>query len=243
LERWKEDLASVRPWTELALKRLEEQPTTERMSTWQNAVRANIEASHELDLELASVGVPFSVGELANVRAPYPEAIPVLLRHLDGREYPNDIIGSIIGALAVKYAGEDVLNHLIAYLSANSGKLSKHVLYTLGNAIAEIAPKDRADELLAIANTADYSHARLGPLLKLARLRVPGSADVAVKMLQQGDSTWFALKALALSKAFAHRDLVEPYVSSENIEVRRVAKQFIAAATKADPKRSLLRPR
>ena len=96
--KWSADLERAQSWRESVQRLLQQPNKTERQMVWQEEVLKNSADAAPINMELQDAGVPFDVGELTNVRARYPEAIPVLLRHLRLPHRP-DIEESVIRAL------------------------------------------------------------------------------------------------------------------------------------------------
>jgi hypothetical protein len=84
-----------------------ESPTYKRIVR----VRENLEAMRGLDADLAQAGIPVPLAALYGCKVPYPEAIPVFLRHV-ALPYNHDIKESILRNLAVPYAGESAFREI-----------------------------------------------------------------------------------------------------------------------------------
>jgi len=86
-----------------------------------------------LNKEIASAGVPFDVGELGSVRAPYPEIVPLLTRHLM-LDYSRDVLGAIIAAMTVPYGDREALDALLGVLHEKRNSGDRDILFSVGNA-------------------------------------------------------------------------------------------------------------
>lgn len=110
-------------------------------------------AEAPLRADLAAVGIHVnSAWDLVNTSKPYPEALPVLLDHLQ-REYPDDVLEGIARALAVppaRFAWNVIVN-----------------LY-------KRATEDRVKDGLAVALAAQVDDSRWPELLELMRDRSNG---------------------------------------------------------------------
>ena len=100
-------------------------------------------------------GPPRSISDLVNTGSRYPEAIPVLTRHLQV-DYSLPIRESIVRALITPDSG-GYADILIAAFEAETDSESE-LKWLLGSAIAEAATDSDADRLIALAN--DLKHGR-----------------------------------------------------------------------------------
>jgi hypothetical protein len=114
-----------------------------------------------------------SVWDLVNTANPYPEALPVLLSHLQ-RSYPVPIRDGIARALAVKDAkpGWSILLRKFRdehELRAKDG---------LAAALSVIADDEHIDDLLALVRDRQYGSSRAYFLEKIAKSRDPRAQAV-----------------------------------------------------------------
>jgi hypothetical protein len=240
-DKWKDEYERVHSWSQDALQQLEEEPTTEFDRRWQEAVRANIAVAQELDRDLKEIGVPFDIGELGNVRLPYPEALPTLLRHLH-RRYPDDIERAILRALTVPYGGRVVFETLDEYLRQHHGRMSEHNLFALGNAISVAASKQDVGALIDIVRTREYGHARLQPLLRIARFKHPLVAQTVTNFFEHEKLLpWCGIRALRLAKIWSAASDVRPFLDSFHASVRAEARKFLKLAEAHSAKAQLSR--
>ena len=226
--KWSADLERAQSWRESFQRRLQEPNKTERQLAWQEEVIKNLEDAALIDMELQDAGVPFNVGELTNVRTPYPEAIPVLVKHLRLPHRP-DIEESVIRALGVPYGGKDVFSALLDHLYARRAYLSDGILYALGNSLALAASKDDYEELKRVASDQESRNARHEPLLRLARAKRDGVGELAKTWLKDDGTTWFGLRALRLVKDWSAAPLVRERLNASNAEIRAEARRYVKA--------------
>ena len=229
--KWSADLERTRSWRESFERRLREPDKSEHQLAWQEEVVKNLEDSAPIDMELQDAGVPFDVGELANVRAPYPEAIPVLLKHLRLPHRPN-VEWSIIAALGVSYGEKDVFRTLLDHLYARRTDLSDGILYALGSSLALAASKGDYEELERVAGDQANRNARHEPLLKLARAKRDGVGALAKTWLGDARTAWYGLRALRLVKDWSAAPLVRELLNASNANIRAEARQYIKALDK-----------
>ncbi len=117
------------------------------------------------DLQTAGVYVE-SVWDLVNTSRPYPEALPVLLEHLERGGYPDRVMESLGRALAVKPSVTlwDRLKAL--YLSARNPGEEDGVAV----ALAACATKSELQDLIAFLSMAERGESRIYFLRPIKRL-------------------------------------------------------------------------
>lgn len=116
------------------------------------------------DLRAAGVDVS-SVWDLVNTAVPYPNALPILLEHLERGGYPDRVMESMARALAVKPAVFAWDRLLRLYLQANG---SREVM-GLGVALRAIAKKEHVDTLIGLVKDEARGETRglfIGPILR-----------------------------------------------------------------------------
>ena len=119
---------------------------------------------------LNGVGVVVeSVWDLVNTATPYPDALPVLLAHLQ-RDYPDRVREGIARALAVRDArfGWDRLIRL--YQDEPSGTDTK---IGLAAALAAAADREVIGDVITLAQDAKHGQSRLLLLRALKRSKAP----------------------------------------------------------------------
>lgn len=136
------------------MARLQNDPEYQRKMQEQEAelqarVRELTRAEQPIVADLRSVGLEVeSVWDLVNTSVPYPEALPVLLKHLQIGGYPDRVMDSLARALAVKPAvfAWDQLREL--YLKA-TGRGEQEGLAV---ALTASATKDHLEALIDLLN-------------------------------------------------------------------------------------------
>ncbi len=214
------------------MARLKQAEATGADARWAIALRQDLDASKLIDAELQDAGVPFSVGELANVRAPYPEAIPLLVRHLRNNTYPERVQEAIVRALTVKYGGAQVFDELFWVFMSRYADMREVLRFAFGNALAGSASRNNIEALVKIANDPDFGDARAEPLYRLAKWKVDFARKIALKMLANSDMPWDAIRALRLFKEWSAASLVEPFIRDPNQNFREEARKFMKAASR-----------
>jgi len=134
-------------------------------------LRLEMEPEHApLMRDLAAIGMKVrSTDDVVNMSAPYPEAVPVLLRHLQTARHPvmrNSLARSLTVREARGVAGGPILREL-------KRERDSEVRFAMANALTIVATRDDADEIAALLADPGYEdvHDRLGQVLKNLRLK------------------------------------------------------------------------
>ncbi|NDL56995.1 hypothetical protein [Phytoactinopolyspora mesophila] len=113
-----------------------------------------------------------SVWDLVNTSEPYPEALPILFKHLE-RPYPDAVREGIARALAVgedaRFAGETLVR---LYRDEKPGTRAKDGLAV---AIAGVAGEGLLDEVVSLAGEPAHGTSRVLLLRALERSRKPSA--------------------------------------------------------------------
>jgi hypothetical protein len=163
------------------------------------AFGAILDADEELLLqELSAVGVPVnSVWDLVNSPGPYPEAIPVLLKHLDVDHHPRTregIVRSLICPDSRGIATSTLMKHFEAEADSES-----QLKWLLGSALSESATPDNVSQLVELVR--DKRHGKGRTFLPFGLLQLPEeeARTILTELLQDSithDSAKKALKKL-----------------------------------------------
>lgn len=139
------------------------------------------EAEKPLVRELRRAGFQVdSAWDLVNRSEPYPEALPILLEHLD-RPYPDRVREGIARALAVRGDSRFAWRTLVElYRREPPGTDAKDGLAV---ALAAIADRSTLDELIGLAEDRQHGESRVLLLAGMTRCRQP-TARAAVERLQ-----------------------------------------------------------
>jgi hypothetical protein len=137
----------------------------DRVAHYQEVLR--VEAP--ITKELRRVGVEVeSVSDLVNTAEPYPEALPILVRHLT-RAYPRDTRESIARALAVPGA-VFAWNTVCRLFGTETDEAVKDGLAV---ALSGMCDEEHLDELIELAANRKYGPSRILLLGALERSRDP----------------------------------------------------------------------
>lgn len=104
--------------------------------------------------------------------APYPEALPILLRHLS-KEYPDAVLAGIAGALAVPEA-KPAWDELVRQYRLHQETRTKD---TLASTLATIADAELLGELIALAKDRSLGPSRVMLLSALESSNTPEAAE------------------------------------------------------------------
>ncbi|WP_153558305.1 hypothetical protein [Roseimaritima sediminicola] len=102
------------------------------------------------------VGPPRSISDLVNTESRYPQAIPVLVRHLS-KNYSRPIMQSIIRALTTPDS-KGVAFGQIADLFRSTDDSESEMKWLLGAALVEASTSENVDKVIELAN--DPCHGR-----------------------------------------------------------------------------------
>ncbi len=130
------------------------------------------------------LGPPRSITDLVNTSSPYPDAIPILVKHLQ-IEYSRPIRESIIRALTTPES-KGHADVLIKAFEAEQDSESQ-TKWLLGAAIAEAATADDTEKIISLAN--DIRHGQGRAFLPLGLVVAPKSRAIPILEHWQSDST------------------------------------------------------
>ncbi len=226
--------ARLRYWFERRREEFKEPPKGDPDSpAYKRVARVpdNLEAMRALDAELLQAGIPVPFAALHGCKVPYPEAIPVLLKHL-ALPYNSDIKDSILRTLAVPYAREIAFREIHRLLLLETAECDT-LLFAYGIALEAIAAKKQIPELLSVARDPRLGHARFLVLNRLAKWRVPEAVDLARTCFNEPLGECRAIRCLRLLRSWSDRAEVEKRLHSTNADVRAEAKAYLKAFDKA----------
>lgn len=158
----------------------------------QDRVRELSRAEQPIVTSLRAAGIQVqSVWDLVNTSEPYPDALPILLNHLERGNYPDRVMESLGRALAVKPAAPawETLREL--YLRADGNGAEEG----LAVALAASATADRLDALIALLDETSRGSTRIHFLRPIKRV----GGKRGLKVLQSlRDDPLFGAEARAL---------------------------------------------
>lgn len=156
----------------VAAREREERERERKAAEWRRA-----EAPVAEELRAAGYAVE-SAWDLMNTAEPYPEAVPILLKHLE-RPYPDRVREGIARALAVDEAryGWDSLKRL--YQKEPTGTDAKDGLAV---ALGEVADDEVIGDVIALARDARHGTSRLLLLSALERSQDPRARKTLMEL-------------------------------------------------------------
>jgi HEAT repeat protein len=172
------------------------------------------QAERPLVEALNDAAVPVkSVWDLVNAAKPYPQAIPVLLAHLE-YPYPFRIREGIARALTIKHAGEAAYTKLVSEFKkvSDSTDVAQHGFkWALGNAISIVAGKNHFNHVVELIRDKRHGTTRDMMVLRLPSLDRDRAVDVLIESLGDDEISGHAVMALGKlrpQKARAHIERV-----------------------------------
>lgn len=126
--------------------------------------------------ELATVGINADVWVLVNTSEKYPDAIPILVKHLS-RPYHRKNIEGIVRALAVKEA-KGIANKAIIRAYHKAPKEDHNFRWAFGNTMGVIVTKDDLDDLIDIVGDESNGQSRTGFIEAIAKIKSPKAIEV-----------------------------------------------------------------
>jgi hypothetical protein len=159
--------------------------------------------------DLQRAGFPVeSITELLHKAAPYPTAIPILVRWLPLVENGN-VKAAIARLLSVPWAGPQVAPALIREFRAAPDWTETGLRFALGNALSIVADDAVYPDIRALVQDPRYGEARTRLPFALARMKNPEVTDVLRLLLHE------PLMAPSAAQALAERGVVEAIAEIE----------------------------
>jgi HEAT repeat protein len=183
--------------------------------------------------ELRRIGLEVnSVYDLVNAKKSYPEAIPVLIKHLERPSYDTAIREGIVRALTVKEArgvAEEPLLRAFREAPMTTSR-EKALKWAIGNALGFVATEPYKDEILALLSEKKHGEARSQLARALARFKDPRLDNVLIELTQDNEkgvviqSTW----ALGKRKSTSAIPRLKEISSHSDKDIQRAAKTALA---------------
>ena len=155
--------------------------------------------------DLSSVGIKVdSVWDLVNTNRAYPAAVPVLVRHLQNREYPIKIREGIVRALIVPEADSTVahaLLHELWALEPCSGGLNDSLKGAIAVALAFMARKLAVTEILRVIENDKFGYTIFPLIEAVAEIMGSKSIPILLPLLDRPSVAGPTARALANLKA------------------------------------------
>lgn len=147
-----------------------------------------------------------SVWDLVNTREPYPEAIPVLLRHLKNAAYDPAIRDGIARALTVRDPQvKAALPELFEAFRRDPEPRVNGPKWAIGNAIQLLYDDKYVEEIAALARDRSHGGARNVLLLGLAKSNSEAARETLELLQQDPDPDVSGVAGMALEKWHRNR--------------------------------------
>lgn len=175
-------------------------PKTKEIFVEQEKIRAMLEKelNNEIinlvhELSLAGINI-ISIWDLVNTKKSYPEAIPILIKHLLMQYHEKNIEG-IVRALAVKEAKNKAVPALLE-LYNNLSKEKMLLRWAIGNTIYSIITKDEIESIIPIVKDSTNGMSRQMFVLALGKFKNSKINDILKELLNEPDILIQVKKAL-----------------------------------------------
>ena len=194
------------------------------------------QAERPLVEALNDAAVPVkSVWDLVNAAKSYPQAMPVLLAHLE-YPYPFRIREGIARALTIKQAGEAAYAKLVSEFKkvSDSTDVAQHGFkWALGNAISIVARKNHFNHVIELIRDKRHGTTRDMMVLRLPSLDRERAVDVLIEMLADDEVSGHAVTALGKLKVQKARPYIEHVLAHHpQAWVRKEAKKALVKLNK-----------
>ena len=177
--------------------------------------------------ELKAVGIEIeSVYDLVNTKASYPEAIPILIRHVPKAYHERNKDG-IIRALTVKEATGKANAVLIAEYH-KTPKEKMNLRWVIGNAIYIIVTKADVESIIPIVQDKENGYTRDRFILALGKVKSEQAENVLIKLLDDEEVVvQSAIEALGRMKSTKARGKIEQLLTAPKKEIRKEAEKAL----------------
>ena len=176
--------------------------------------------------ELADVGVMISsVYDLVNTAKSYPNAIPILLNHVN-KDYHERNKEGIIRALAVKEARGKASPILIAeYHRTPKDKMS--LRWAIGNTIRMTITEDDVESILPIVQDKTNGTSRQMFVVALGKVKSEKAENILINLLDDEEVILHALEALGRMKSKKAKDKISMLTEHPKDLIKKEAKKAL----------------
>jgi HEAT repeat protein len=174
--------------------------------------------------ELRNAGLKINnLWDLVNTKTPYPEAISILLRHLQ-YDYHDKNKEAIIRALAIKEAIGKVGARLITtYNTIPKEKMT--LRWAIGNTIYATITKEEIKDILPIVQNKENGISRQMFVAALGKAKPPEMEDVLIKLLEDDEVMLQAVGALGRMRSQKAKEKINTLLSHSNNVIRKEAQK------------------
>jgi len=173
-----------------------------------------------------------SVFDLVNSKAPYPQAIPVLLKCLPTIQ-DKWIKEGVVRALTVKEArgkADAVLVQQFRSIAPNDPD-HQNLKWAIGNALSVTATDAIADDLFDLAQDKRHGKAREMVVVALSNLHDPRTVEILTHLLDDEEVCGHAIVAIAKMRAHEAAPRIQRFIDHPKPWVRKEAKKAILKLT------------
>ena len=176
--------------------------------------------------ELKNVGVYiYTVWDLVNTRKPYPQAIDILIDHLN-EDYDEGNIEGIVRALTVKEAKGKATQALIKKYG-ETPKVKDNLRWVIGNAIATVMTLKDVDWIYQTVLDRSNGGSRSQLVYALGTVKTEKSEDILISLLDDPDVLPQAIAALGRLKSKKAKDKIVLLNQSKNSLIRLESKKAL----------------
>lgn len=136
-----------------------------------------------------------SIADLVNTREPYPEAIPVLLRHLKKGDYSPDIRDTLARSLTVRGYPE-ILPAMIEAFRRDPDPRLNGPKWAMGNAIRILFDDKYVEEIAALARDQAHGEARSELAFALGKSKTKLAEETLQELRSDPQITVYVQEAL-----------------------------------------------
>jgi len=205
-------------------------PKSEEETEEYMALISKIEAEYAKETaglrnELNNVGVYiYTVWDLVNTKKPYPQAIDILINHLN-EDYHDKNIEGIIRALTVKEAKGNAAALIKKY--EEIPKIKDNLRWVVGNAIANVMTMSDVDWIYQTVLDKSNGGSRSQLVYALGTVKTEKSEDILISLLDDPEVAPQAIAALGMMKSKKAKDKIMLLNKSTNSLIRLESKKAL----------------
>ncbi len=183
----------------------------------------------QIQSALSAVGVHIdNIYDLVNTSAPYPEAVPILIKLLSEGVGSQREREGIIRALAVKQA-KGKANAVLMEEFFKSKNEPMYYRWAIGSTIYTIVEKNDLKNIMEIVLNKEHGMARQMFVLSLGKIKSVESEKTLVTLLTDGDVAGHALSALGKNNLLLAAAKIQELdlISNPFVLVRKESKKIL----------------
>jgi len=175
--------------------------------------------------ELKNVGVYiYTVWDLVNTKKPYPQAIDILIDHLN-EDYDEGNIEGIVRALSVKEAKGRAAVLIKKY--EETPKVKDNLRWVIGNAIATVMTLKDVDWIYQTVLDKSNGGSRSQLVYALGTVKTEKSEEILISLLDDPEVAPQAIAALGMMKSKKAKDKIVLLNQSKNSLIRLESKKAL----------------